>query len=104
MPDGQLISLSQRYVEQLHREQLVPLVALWNWPADGQDSGLPEYVATQEAEAMVIYVEERYGQDGVVRFLNSLGKARSLEGAIGAALKVPFEDFNRQWTKWIAGG
>ncbi len=35
MPDGQLISLSQRYVEQLHQEKLVPLVSLWNWPTDG---------------------------------------------------------------------
>ena len=104
MPDGQLISLSQRYVEQLHQEKLVPLVSLWNWPTDGHSVGLLEHVATQEAEAIVIYVEERYGQDGVVRFLNSLGKAHSLEDAIEAALPVSFGEFNRQWTMWIAGG
>jgi hypothetical protein len=104
MPDGQLISLSQRYVEQLYQQQLVPLASLWNWPADGRSLGRLDHVATQEAEALVIYVEERYGQDGVVRFLNSLGKAHSLADAIEAALPVSFEEFNRQWTKWIAGG
>jgi hypothetical protein len=102
MPDGQVISLSQRYVEQLYREELVPLVSLWNWPDRGY--GLFEHVATQEAEALVIFIEERYGQDGVVRFLNALGKAHSLEDAIKASLPMPFGEFNRQWMKWIAGG
>ncbi len=104
MPDGQLIPLSQRYVEKLHREQLVPLVTLWDWPTDGQYFGPLEQVATQEAEAVVIYIEERYGQDGVVRLLNALGKAHSLEEAIEAALPVSFAEFDRQWSKWIAGG
>ena len=65
--------------------------------------GPPEHGAAQEAEALVIYIEERYGQDGVVRFLNSLGKARSLKDAIEAALPVSFGEFNRQWTAWITG-
>jgi hypothetical protein len=103
MPDGQLISLSQRYVEQLHQEELVPLDALWNWPTDGQGFGLLQHVAVNQAEAIVIYIEEQYGKDGVVRFLNSLGKAHSLDEAIEAALPVSFGEFNRQWMKWIAG-
>jgi len=102
MPDGQLIPLNQRYVERLHQEELVPLVSVWNWPTEGYFGPL-EHVATQEAEAMVIYIEERYGQDGVVHFLNSLGKAHSLADAIEAALPVSFGEFNRQWLKWIAG-
>ena len=102
MPDGQLIPLNQRYVERFRQDELVPLVSVWNWTTQGYFGPL-EHVATQEAEAMVIYIEERYGQEGVVRFLNSLGKAHSLEDAIEAALPVSFEEFNRQWTKWIAG-
>jgi hypothetical protein len=103
MPDGQLIPLSQRYVEQLHQEELIPLVSLWNWPADGQGFGLLQHVVVNQAEAIIIYIEEQYGKDGVVRFLNSLGKAHSLETAIEAALPVSFGEFNRQWTKWITG-
>jgi hypothetical protein len=103
MPDGQLIPLSQRYVEQLHQEELIPLVSLWDWPTDGQGFGLLQHVAVNQAEAIVIYIEEQYGEEGVVRFLNSLGQARALEDAIEAALPVSFGEFNRQWNKWIAG-
>ena len=103
MPDGQLISLSQRYVEQLHQEELVPLDSLWNWPAAERGFRLMEYAAVNETEAVVIFIEDRYGENGVVRFLNSLGKAHSLKAAIEAALPVSFEEFNRQWTAWITG-
>jgi len=102
MPDGQLIRLNQRYVEQLNQTALVPLTSVWNWTTEGYFGPL-EHVATQEARALVIYIEERYGQDGVVRFLNALGKAHSLQDAIEAALPVSFEEFNRQWTAWITG-
>ena len=62
-----------------------------------------EHVAAHEDEAVVIYIEKRYGQDGVVRFLNSLGKAHSLADAIEAALPVSFGEINGQWTAWITG-
>ena len=62
-----------------------------------------EYAAVNETEAVVIFIEDRYGENGVVRFLNSLGKAHSLEAAIEAALPVSFGEFNQQWTKWING-
>ena len=103
MPDGQLISLSQRYVEQLHQEELIPLDALWDWPTAGQGFGLLEHIAVKETEAIIIYLEEQYGAEGVVRFLNALGRAHSLEAAIEAALPVSFGEFNRQWTRWITG-
>jgi len=103
LPDGQPISLRNGYVDRLRGKGSVPLVSLWNWSTDGHTFGLPEHGATQEAEAMVIYIEERYGQDGVVHFLNSLGKAHSLEEAIEAALPASFGEFNRQWMKWIDG-
>ena len=102
MPDGQFIPLNQRYVERFRPDELIPLVSVWNWSTQGYFGPL-EQVATQEAQAMVIYIEERYGQDGVVRFLNALGKAHSLQDAIEAALPVSFGEFNRQWTAWITG-
>jgi hypothetical protein len=103
MPDGQLISLRQRYVGMLRRETLLPLDSLWDWPTDGQGFGLLQHVAVNQAEAIVVYLEEQYGPDGVVRFLNALGSARSLEAAIEAALPVSFGEFNRQWMQWITG-
>lgn len=103
MPDGQLISLRQRYVGMLRRETLQPLDSLWDWPTDGQGFGLLQHVAVNQAEAIVVYLEEQYGPDGVVRFLNALGKARSLAEAIDAALPVSFREFNQQWMQWITG-
>ena len=103
LPNGQPISLRQRYVDLLRGENLVPLVSLWDWPTDGHTFGLLEHVAVAEAESIVIFIEERYGKEGVVRFLNSLGKAHSLDEAIAAALPVSFGEFNRQWLRWIAG-
>ena len=47
-------------------------------------------------------IEWQYGEDGVARFLNALGRAHSLEGAIEAALPVSFGEFNRQWTGGLA--
>jgi hypothetical protein len=102
-PDGWPVSRREHYVNQLRGENLVPLVSLWEWPTDGHYFGLLEHVAVAEAESIVIYIEERYGQDGVVRFLNSLGKAHALDEAIEAALPISFGEFNRLWLKWIAG-
>jgi hypothetical protein len=103
LPNGQPISLRRRYVDGLRGENLVPLVSLWDWPTDGHTFGLLEHVAVAEAESIVIYIEERYGKEGVVRFLNSLGKAHSLDEAIEATVPMSFGEFNRQWMKWIAG-
>ena len=103
LPNGRLDSLRGGYVNQLRGQDLPPLADLWSWPTDAHFETLDQ-TAAQEAKAFVIYIEERYGKDGVVRFLNSLGKARSLKGAIEAALPVRFDEFNRQWMKWITGG
>ena len=102
-PDGWPVSRRAYYVNPLRGENLVPLVSVWDWPTDKHAFGLLDHVAAAEAEAVVIYIEERYGQDGVVRFLNSLGKAHSLDEAIEAALPISFGEFNRLWLKWIAG-
>jgi hypothetical protein len=103
LPDGRPVSLRDRYVDMLSDETLLSLNSLWKWPTAGKGFGLLERIAVQDAEAVIIYIEEQYGPDGVVRFLNALGPAHSLAEAISAALPVSFGEFNRQWTKWIAG-
>jgi hypothetical protein len=102
-PDGWPVSRRDHYVKQLHGAKLIPLAELWTWPAAGHDPATVEQVAMQEAKAVIIYIEERYGQGGVVRFLNSLGKARSLAAAITTALPIEYAEFDQQWNKWIAG-
>jgi hypothetical protein len=102
-PKGMLVPRREHYVNQLRGENLVPLVSLWDWPTDGHYFGLLEHVAVAEAQAVVVYIEERYGREGVVRFLNSLGKAQSLDEAIETALPTSFSEFNQRWQKWIAG-
>ena len=103
LPDGRPAPPQETYARLLRNESRLPLVSLWDWPAQGQGVGLLQHVAANEAEAVVVFMEERYGKDGVVRFLNALGRARSLEDAIEAALPVSFGEFNRQWTRWIDG-
>mgnify|MGYP001767587172 CR=1 FL=1 len=39
--------------------------------------------------------------EGVIKLLNALGPARSIEQAIETALSVPFADFDQQWREWI---
>ncbi len=102
-PGGRFVSRRDHYVKPLRGVKLVPLTELWTWPAAGPDPAAVEQVATQEAEAVIIFIEEKYGRDGVVRFLNSLGKARSLEAAIKTALPIEYAEFDQQWNKWIVG-
>ena len=97
------VTTRQYYSDLLHDESLVPLISLWDWLEQGDRFGLLQHVAVNEAEAVVAFIAERYGEDHVVRFLNALGRAHALDEAIEAALPVSFGEFNRQWTKWIAG-
>ena len=48
-----------------------------------------------------MFIEQRYGSNGVIGFLNSLGKAHSLDAAIEPGLGVKFDEFSQQWTAWI---
>ncbi len=103
LSNGQPVSRRDFYVNQLRSVKLIPLTDLWTWPTEGKAPATLEQAALQEAKALIIYIEERYGQGGVVSFLNSLGKARSLEAAIQTALSIKYSDFDQQWNKWIAG-
>ncbi len=102
-PEGWPASRRDFYVNQLRGVKLIPLADLWTWPAAGHDPATVEQAAMQEAKAVIIFIEEKYGRDGVVRFLNSLGKARSLEAAIQTALPIEYAEFDQRWNKWIAG-
>jgi hypothetical protein len=103
LSNGQPVSRRDFYVNQLRSVKLIPLTDLWMWPIDEKAPATLEQAAQQEAKAVIIYIEERYGPGGVVRFLNSLGTARSLEAAIQTALPIEYAEFDQQWNKWIAG-
>ncbi len=93
----------ESYPALLRNEALVPLLSLWDWPDQGGDFGMLQDAAVNEAESVVVFIDERYGADRVVRFLNALGRAHSLDEAIETALPVSFGEFNRQWMRWISG-
>jgi hypothetical protein len=93
----------EEYTAWLRNESLLPVDALWDWPTRGRGFGLLQHLAVGEAEAVVAFVEDRYGEESVVRFLNALGRARSFEEAIEAALPIRYAEFIRQWRGWIAG-
>jgi hypothetical protein len=103
LSNGQPVSRRDFYVDQLRDVKLMPLTEMWTWPTAEQDPATVEQMATQEANAAIIFIEEKYGRDGVVRFLNALGTARSLEAAIETALPIDYAEFDQQWNQWIAG-
>ena len=58
------------------------------------------HVAANEAESVIIFIEERYGGDGVIRFLNALGKSTSLEEALEAGLSIEvWRVQSKEWSK-----
>ncbi len=103
LSNGQPVSQREYYVNALRNEPPLPLEAVWNWDRNGQTFGRPQHVAVNDAEAVIIFIEDQYGEDGVVRFLNALGQAHSLKEAIEAALPTRYAEFNRQWMSWIVG-
>ncbi len=101
MPDGRIVSKRETYTNLLHHGPMLPLTSLWDWPSARQGFRLMEYAVVNETEAVVIFVEDQYGTDAVVRFLNALGQAHSLEEAIEKALPTSFGEFNREWLRWV---
>lgn len=103
LTNGQPVSRRADYVNQLRGTSLIPLTDVWTWPKEGTFQAAVDRQALQEAKAMIIFIEEKYGRAGVIRFLNSLGTARSLETAIKTALAISYTEFDRQWNQWITG-
>ena len=97
------VTLRKYYSDLLRDEFPVPLGSLWDWHEQGDRLVALQHIVVNEAEAVVAFIDERYGEEYVVRFLNALGRAQTLGEAIETALPVSFEEFNQQWRQWIAG-
>ena len=91
----------QFYRDVLAGAQLMPLAQLWTLPPDALMTGGDGEIVDAEIDALIALIEERYGNAGVIKFLNALGPARSIDQAIETALNVPFAEFNQQWLEWI---
>jgi hypothetical protein len=101
--DGELISLQANYVRLLQNDQQLPLDSVWNWDSNGTAFGLLQHIAVNEARVVIIFIEDRFGADGVVRFLNALGRAGSLEEALEAGLSIEYSEFLKEWRQWSSG-
>lgn len=90
------------YSDLLSDVILIPLETTWTWHVD-QDPGLGagNDRGQIEAEAVITYIDQTYGADRVVQFLNTLGNAPSIDAALQSSLQVKFTDFNRAWLKWL---
>lgn len=81
---------------------LIPLDTDWTWHVDQDPSmGANNDRGQIEAEAVIAYIDQTYGPDKVVQFLNALGPAKSTADAIQIALNMKFADFNQGWLKWL---
>jgi len=58
LPDGRPVPPQETYARLLRTESRLPSVSLWDWPAQGQGVGLLQHVAANEAETVVIFIEE----------------------------------------------
>lgn len=90
------------YADLLDGLILIPLDSTWTWHVD-QDPGMGagNDRGQIEAEAVMAYIDQTYGPEKVVQFLNVIGSAHSTAEAVQAALNVKFADFNRGWLKWL---
>lgn len=89
------------YASLLKDMPLVPLISLWDWPLDDSSFNLLFDAAKTETDAVIVFIRERYGAEGVVKFLNALGRADSLPAAIEQGLGTKYTDFAKQWMTWI---
>ncbi len=95
---------SQAYYAGLLSDQpQVPLNALWNWNQnENRLFGALGGYAVDQANAVIALIGERYGDAGVIKFLNALGASHALEEAIGRGLDWKYSDFLVAWRKWIS--
>jgi hypothetical protein len=98
---GEPDATQQFYQDLLHDAKLVPLRDLWRWSSDRQIPDNQYDVIDGEIDSLIAFIEDTHGPIGVVKFLNALGPARSIDQAIETALNVPFAEFNQQWLEWI---
>jgi hypothetical protein len=79
-------------------DNYIPLDELWVWPAE--PSTRTGQLISNEALAMIHFIDETYGPETVVEFLHALGYAQSLPHAIEIT-GLPYGDFEAKWLKWI---
>lgn len=89
------------YTRLLDMHPLVPLNALWNWQRnEDRLFGTLTGYAIDQANSVIAFINDRYGDAGVIKFLNALGPAHSLEEAVEQALAVSYSSFLVEWEKW----
>ena len=54
-----------------------------------------------EADAAIAFIEQEFGPEGVVRFLNGLGSAASLPEVIENSVGQKYAEFEQRWLAWI---
>lgn len=99
-PPG-VMSTQAFYRSRLADGELLPLADLWQRSPNVHAFAGWDGRAAVEAASLVAFIEDVHGQEWVVKFLNALGAADSLEAAIEQALSAPYGDVERQWLDWI---
>ncbi len=98
---GDAAATQQFYRDLLADEKILPLSNLWRWPpAYTVASDLGDLV-DGEVDAFIAFIEQENGNAGVIRLLNRLGPAHSLEEAVEAAFAVKYDDLEQRWLNWI---
>jgi len=53
-----------------------------------------------EAWGVIWLIEDRYGRDGVRKFLNAIGPAQTLSEVIENGLGLSYAEFDQKWQAW----
>ena len=90
------------YRDLLAGQRLIPPADLWVWPPNDRavSNDLGD-LAGGEVDALIAFIEERYGAASVIALLNALGPARSLEEAIETGLDADYDALIDEWLIWI---
>jgi hypothetical protein len=91
----------QFYSDLLMNDTLLTLDTVWTWRLDRDPSVGNNDRGQLEAEAVIAYIEQHYGSNGLIKFLNALGPATSLAPALQTSLGISYPEFNRRWLAWL---
>ena len=98
---GDFAETQQFYRDLLADKRIPPLSQLWIWPSPYVVSNDLSDLVDGEVDALIAFVEQQYGNAGVIKLLNALGPAESLKAAIETALTVKYDELEQQWLEWI---
>lgn len=98
---GNWTETRQFYRDLLADQRLIPPADLWTWPPSGGASNDLNDLAEGEVDALIAFIEERYGARSVIRLLNALGPAQSLSEAIETGLGADYAALMGEWQSWI---